>query len=134
MPFVNNLVLLEGFVAGDFKRIGENGPAVGQLSVSKRVKDKDTKEYVTKYDYFDLKGWGAARDVMAGLSDGTPVIMSGALDRESWEDKETKKTVYKTVVLVNTIAPRPVVSDKGAPTGFDGPPAVKSSSGDSWDF
>jgi hypothetical protein len=30
MPFVNNLVLLEGFIAGETKRIGENGPAVGQ--------------------------------------------------------------------------------------------------------
>lgn len=133
MPFVNNLVLLEGFVAGDFKRIGENGPAVGQISVSKRVKDRDTKEYVTKYDYFDLKGWAQARDAMASLSDGTKIIVSGALDRESWEDKETKKTVYKTVVLVNTIAAMPVVTEKGAPTGFDGPPAVKSS-GDTWDF
>lgn len=132
MPFVNNLVLLEGFVAGEFKRIGENGPAVGQISVSKRVKNRDTKEYETKYDYFDLKGWSQARDVMSSITDGTPVIVSGVLDRESWEDKETKKTLYKTVVLVNTITPRLVASDKGAPS-FDGPPAVKSGGGD-WDF
>lgn len=130
MPFVNNLVLLEGFIAGEFKRISENGPAVGQISVGKRSKNKITNEYETKYDYYDLKGWGQVRDVMASISDGAPVVINGQLDRESWEDKDTKKILYKTVVLVNTIAVRQVATDKGAPTSLDAP--VKS--GDAWDF
>jgi single-stranded DNA-binding protein len=116
MPFVNNLVLLEGFVAGEFKRIGENGPATGQISVGKRVKNKQTNEYETKYDFYDVKAWGAARDAMAGISDGTKVIVSGQLDRESWEDKETKKTRYKIVVLVNTISEIPKTGD--GPSSF----------------
>jgi single-stranded DNA-binding protein len=129
MAFVNNLVLLEGFVAGEFKRIGDNGPAVGQISVSKRVKDQATKEYVTKYDYFDVKAWSPAREQMAGITDGTRIIVSGQLDRESWKDKTTEKTVYKTVVLVNTIAELPKIPDKDGPQGFE--PSNKK---DDWDF
>lgn len=130
MPnFVNNLVLLEGFLAGEAKRIGENGPAVGQISVGKRVKDKDTKEYVTKYEYYDIKAWGQARDTLAGISDGSKIIVSGSLDRESWKDKTTEKTVYKTVVLVSTIAELPKLD--GGPAEFDSKPAAKSQD---WDF
>lgn len=122
-------------MAGDAKRIGENGPAVGQISVSKRIKDKDTKEYVTKYDYYDIKGWGEARDKMAGISDGTKIIVSGQLDRESWEDKETQKMKYKTVVLINTIAELPTIGGNDGPQDL-GPPAAKPKSavGDPWDF
>jgi single-stranded DNA-binding protein len=128
MPaFVNNFVVLEGFLAGETKRIGENGPGVGQISVGKRVKDKDTKEYVTRYEYFDLKAWAQARDALAGLSDGARIIVSGSLDRESWKDKTTEKTVYKTVVLVNTIAELPKMSD--GPSNFE-PKEPKAD----WDF
>lgn len=134
MPFVNNLVLLEGFMAGECKRIGENGPAVGQISVSKRVKDKETKEYVTKYEYFDFKAWGEPRDRLAGMSDGMKILISGQLDRESWEDKETKKTKYKTVVLVNTIAELPSVGGNDGPQDL-GPPTTKSkSTTQEWDW
>lgn len=129
MPFVNNLVLLEGFVAGETKRIGENGPGVGQISVSKRVKDPDTKEYVTKYEFFDFKAWGQPRDVVAGLTDGEKIIISGQLDRESWEDKTTKKKVYKYVVLINTIAVLPKVGD--GPASFQ---EVEVAPTVDWDF
>lgn len=131
MPsFVNNLVLLEGFLAGEPKRIGDNGPAVGQISVGKRVKDPATKEYVTKYDYYDIKAWGQARDTLAGISDGTRIIINGALDRESWKDKTTEKIVYKTVVLANTIAELPKLGD--GPTTLGGKPP-KDNTVD-WDF
>jgi single-stranded DNA-binding protein len=131
MAFVNNLVLLEGFIAGETKRIGENGPAVGQVSVSKRVKDKATKEYVTTYDFIDIKAWGEARDKLAGYTDGTKVIVSGQLDRESWEDKTTQKKVYKTVVLINSIAELPKMDD--GPSGFE-PQDAKAPAADTWDF
>lgn len=129
MAFVNNLVLLEGFLAGEVKRIGDNGPAVGQISVGKRVKDPSTKEYVTKYEYYDLKAWSQARDTLAGMSDGTRIIISGSLDRESWKDKTTDKTMYKTVVLVNTIAELPKLGD--GPAGFESKPKAPPAD---WDF
>lgn len=134
MPFVNNLVLLEGFLAGETKRIGDNGPAVGQISVSKRIKDKETREYVTKYEYFDIKGWGEARDKMAGLSDGMKIILSGQLDRESWEDKETKKTIYKTVVLVNTIAELPKIGGQDGPQELPPPSSRSKPANQEWAF
>lgn len=115
-------------MAGDPKRIGDNGPAVGQISVSKRVKDSATKEYVTKYEYYDFKAWSPAREVLAGLTDGQKILISGQLDRESWKDKTTDKTVYKTVVLVNTIAELPKIPEKDGPQSLD--PAPKAD----WDF
>lgn len=131
MPFVNNFVYLEGFLAGDPKRIGDNGPAVGQLSVSKRVKDSATKEYVTRYDYIDFKAWSPARETLAGLTDGQRVVISGQLDRESWKDKETQKDRHKLIVLINTAAELPKLPDKDGPQGFE-PSNQKAA--DDWDF
>lgn len=130
MPFVNNFVLLEGFLAGDPKRVGDNGPAVGQISVSKRVKDSSTKEYVTRYDYYDFKAWSPAREVLAGMTDGQRVIISGQLDREKWTDKETQKDRYKLLVLANTVAELPKLPDKDGPQGFEPSAAPKVD----WDF
>lgn len=118
MAFVNNLVILEGFVAGAPKRIGDNGPAVGQISVGKRVKDKDTNQYVTKYDFFDLKAWGQTREDFMKKEDGDKIIVSGQLDRESWKDKTTEKNVYKTVVVVNSLGSLPKMASE-APKSKD---------------
>lgn len=103
MAFSSNLVILDGFLAGTPEKRGDNGPVIFQVSVGKRVKNKESQQYETKYQYIDCKCWGDLRDVMAGYTDGQRVIGVGSLDREEWEDKETKKKRYKLVVLVDSL-------------------------------
>lgn len=103
MAFTSNLVMLDGFMAGTPEQRPNNGPCIFQLSTGRRVKNKETGQYETKYQYIDCKAWGDLRDILAGITDGQHVLLVGSLDREEWEDKETKKKRYKLVVQADTI-------------------------------
>lgn len=103
MPFISNLVMLDGFMAGTPEQRPNNGPCVFQISVGRRVKNKETQQYETKYQYIDCKAWGDLRDILAGITDGQHVMAIGSLDREEWKDSATDKNRYKLVVQVDSI-------------------------------
>ena len=57
-----------------------------------------------KTNFFDIKCWGKlAEFVQQWLKKGTQVIVSGTLDQEKWNDKETGKPRTKIIITAKSI-------------------------------
>lgn len=95
----NNFVKLKGKITKDIvfgKTKGENDWARGNLAVESSYKAKGKKG---KMCYIDFTCWGDnALFLSSSFGKGSAIIIEGELDLSSWEDKETKKKVYKHAV------------------------------------
>lgn len=105
-----NTVTISGNVTRDPElRFTPNGKAVAQFGVAVSKKTGD-KEYTS---FFDVKCWGAiAEGAAQNLRKGSPVIVSGELQQESWDDKQTGQKRSKVVITAFTVG-RIAFKDQG---------------------
>lgn len=91
-------------------RYTPNGFAILEFSVasSKRVKKGDG--YENKSRYYECKVFGDRAEKLgaklaegAGLVKGTRVFVTGDLDQETWDDKQTGQKRSKFVVAVDKV-------------------------------
>ena len=99
-----NLVQLMGNMTRDpeIKSL-QSGAKVCSCSIAtNRVwKDKNTGEKKQEVEFHNLVVWGALADVFERyVKKGHPIYVSGSLQTQSWEDKETGKKMYRTEVNV----------------------------------
>jgi len=107
-----NVVILEGNLTRNPElRYTPNGKSVCDfgLAVNEKYKDKE------KTHFFDITTWGPTADACdCYLTKGSRVTVSGKLQQESWEDKETgqKRSKVKIVALNVSFGPKKDTEEK----------------------
>lgn len=98
----NNVTIAGNLTRDPELRYTPKGTAVCKfgLAINRQWKDESgaKKEAVT---FIDVQAWsGAAETIAQYCKKGRPLLVSGRLDVESWEDKETKKERSKVFVTL----------------------------------
>jgi single-strand DNA-binding protein len=96
-----NHVIIKGNLTRDPEtRFTPSGQSITNftVAVSKQWKN-DAGEKMEKTAFIDVKFWGKGGEVVAKhLNKGSPILIHGELDQESWEDKTTNQKRSKIVV------------------------------------
>ena len=104
---VNNITILGNITRDPELRFTPSGTAVVNfgLAVNRNVQNKDSGEWETEADFFNVTAWyKLAENCAESLTKGDRVLVSGRLSQDSWEDKEAQKR--STVkIIANVIAP-----------------------------
>lgn len=99
---MGNRVTMDGYVQGqpETRYVGANQTAITKFKIRvPRPKRKDGEKAPS--DFFRVESWGSA----AGqLADRDPVMVSGRLEEQSWDDKTTGEKKYATVIVADTVA------------------------------
>ncbi len=104
---VNNITVL-GNITRDLElRFTPSGTAVANfgLAVNRNVQNKNSGEWETQVDFFNVTAWyKLAENCAESLSKGDRVLVSGRLSQDSWESKDgQKRSTVK--IIANVIAP-----------------------------
>lgn len=90
----------------ELKFVG-NGTALANLTVASEYRFKKGEDWEGQTSFFDVVVWGAqAEEVAAALASGgkgVPVVVSGRLEQQTWEDKEGGKR-SKIVLVADEVA------------------------------
>jgi single-strand DNA-binding protein len=119
-----NNVTLAGRLTRDpeLKFVGQKGTALCNFSIA--VNEKTGDKEVT--NYFDCKCWsGVAEAATSALHKGSPVVVVGRLDQETWDDKQTGAKRSKIVVIASVVAIPLFKKADGAPVQPAPTPAPK---------
>lgn len=100
-----NLVIIKGNITRDpeLKYI-PSGKAICEfgIAVNKTWKN-DSGEKMEKVTFLDVKFWGKGGEVVAQhFTKGKPILITGELDQESWDDKATGQKRSKLVINANS--------------------------------
>lgn len=100
-----NLTVLMGHLTRDpeVRFVGGNNTAIcsATIAVSKKMKNKQTGQWSEKTAFIDLKIWGSSGERFAEwFQKGSALLVSGELEQESWDDKQTGQKRSKLVVNV----------------------------------
>ncbi len=96
-----NQVILIGRAGKDpeIKKVGQNNTSVATFSVCTSEPIPGRKDDY-KSTWHNIKCWGKVADIAyEEIRKGDEVFIKGKIDVESWDDKNTDKKVYKTVVV-----------------------------------
>ena len=106
----NQVTLMGNLVRDPEIKFTDTGNPVGSFSIALNDtwKDKqgERQEYV---NYIDCEVWGkTAESISEYFKKGDPIIISGSLKQQRWQDKETDQKRSKVVVRVHgfTFIPR----------------------------
>lgn len=100
MAYLNNVQLIGNLGADpDLKVVGDNRPlATFSLATTRRWKDRDG-EPLEKTHWHRIVAWGRQAELVGQLLEkGRLIYLEGELEPQSWEDKETGETRYRTQV------------------------------------
>lgn len=104
---VNNITVLGNITRDPELRFTPSGTAVANfgLAVNRNVQNKNSGEWETQVDFFNVTAWyKLAENCAESLSKGDRVLVSGRLSQDSWESKDGQKR--STVrIIANVIAP-----------------------------
>lgn len=98
-----NKVILMGNLTRDveLRYVGDN-VAVTDVSLAINDKYKKGQEWVEEVCYVDAVLWGKTAEVAAEyLSKGSPLLVEGKLQQESWNDKESGAKRSKLKIKVD---------------------------------
>jgi len=111
MRYSQNIVVLSGLVGRDpeLKHVGQNNNAMCTfgLATTEGYKDRNG-EWQNKTTWHDIKCWRkTAEEAALKIRKGDTVTVFGKLDKESWEDKDTQKKMYKASVVIDSFTVQP---------------------------
>lgn len=95
-----NFVVLSGTLADAPRQIATQKGSMGVSFRLKTVREYGGKEYSA---HISVKHFGDAAQAVLASAQGTPLVVSGRLELDSWEDKAGQKH-YETVVKADTVA------------------------------
>lgn len=98
-----NTVVVEGNLARPPEQSG-NGPIKFSICWNARKKDDASGEWTSIPNWFDVISWDREQVAAAGLDKGTRVVVTGRLQQDTWEDKETGQKRSKVVVVADNVA------------------------------
>lgn len=119
-----NIVIIRGNLTRDVElRYLPNGTAIGSFGVAVNRKWKDDagnqKEEVS---FFDVDAWGKTAETIAQwFRKGSPILITGRLKQETWDDKQTGQKRSKVKIVLDRF--EFCGETKGAGAGVQHPPA-----------
>jgi single-strand DNA-binding protein len=106
MPSFNQVVLVGNLTRDPELRYTPGGAAVCEfgLAVNRKWKNKQTGEDKEEVAFIDCVGWGRTAELLAEyVHKGDPLLVSGRLTQDRWEDQQTGKARSKIKVTVETM-------------------------------
>jgi single-strand DNA-binding protein len=119
MPRSVNRVTLLGNLGKDPEvRYTQSGTAVASFSIATSSSFKDKQDqWQEKTEWHNITAWARLAEIAKEyLHKGSKVYIEGRLETQSWEDRDTKKKMYKTVIVVGEL----VMLDKKEEGGGNG--------------
>jgi single-strand DNA-binding protein len=116
-------------------RFTQGGTAICTFSVASNYRFQKDGDWEEKVSFFDVTVWGQNGEQVASVlgsnGKGAPVIVSGRLEQQTWEDKEGGGTRSKVVLVADEVGiltrgidswERKAPSGNGAPQRSTGRP------------
>lgn len=100
-----NLVIVKGNLTRDPEmRYTPKGAAITNISIAvNEVWTDDQGEKHEKVHFFDVDVWGKRAEVVAQyFYKGKPILITGKLKQETWDDKETGKPRSKIKIVMDS--------------------------------
>lgn len=113
-----NIVVLKGNITRDaeLKRVGQTNIPLCKLGLAVNIYSKPKpgeQKPEAEVCFVDVVCWGELAERIGSLRKGEGVIVNGKLKMESWQDKNTGKTINKHVIQAQTV--EPIVRQAPAP-------------------
>jgi len=100
-----NLVVIKGNLTRDPEmRYTPKGTAIANISIAvNEVWNDDQGEKHEKVHFFDVDVWGKRAEVVSQyFYKGKPILVTGKLKQETWDDKETGKPRSKIKIVMDS--------------------------------
>lgn len=76
------------------------------VAVNRRWQNKQTQEWEEQVSFIDCTAWGTlGENVAESLEKGARVIVTGRLEQQSWDDKDTGQKRSKVQIVVDSMGP-----------------------------
>ena len=106
MAIDNNVTISGNLVADPELRYTNNGATICGLRMAVNRRWMKNGEWEEETSYFDVTAWSQlAENCAASLTKGMRVNVSGRLEEQRWEDKETGDPRRKVVIIADEISP-----------------------------
>ena len=95
-----NMVVISGTLADTPRQIATQKGSIGASFRLKVIREYNGREFSSHYT---CKHFGEAAQAVLSSAPGTPLLVTGRLDVDSWDDRSGQKR-YETVVKADTVA------------------------------
>ena len=104
---VDNTVNVSGNLVADPEiRYTNNGATICAMRVAVNRRWNKNGEWEEETSYFDITAWAQLAENCAGsLTKGMRVNVSGRLEEQRWDDKETNEPSRKVVIIADEVSP-----------------------------
>jgi single-strand DNA-binding protein len=99
-----NLVILKANLTRDVElHYLPNGTAIGSFGIAVNRKWKsESGEQKEEVSFFDVDAWGKTAETIAQwFRKGSPILITGRLKQETWDDKQTGQKRYKVKIVLS---------------------------------
>jgi len=104
MAVDNNIMVVGNLTADPEIRFTKNGAAVADLRMAVNRRWQKDGEWVEETSFFDVTSWAAmAENVADSLSSGQRIMVTGRLEEQRWEDKDSGDPRRKVVIVADDI-------------------------------
>lgn len=100
-----NLVIVKGNLTRDPElRYTPKGTAICTIGIAvNEVWNNEAGEKQERVHFFDVDAWGKRAETVAQyFYKGKPILVTGKLKQESWDDKETGQKRYKIKITMDS--------------------------------
>jgi len=131
-----NKVFLLGNIGKDPEiRATANGTMVASFGLATSERQKDaTGNWTDKTEWHNVIAYGKLAEIVRDyVKKGSKLFIEGRLNTRNWEDKDTKKKVYRTEIIVNELSllsGREEGSGGGGAGGYSRPASAPATSYD----
>ena len=99
-----NIVICKGHTTRDVEiRYLQNGTAIGSFGIAVNRKWKsEAGEMKEEVSFFDVDAWGKTAETIAQyFGKGSPILITGRLKQETWDDKQTGQKRSKVKIVLS---------------------------------
>jgi single-strand DNA-binding protein len=103
----NNVTVVGNVTRVPEMRFTPNGASVVSfgVAVNRRWQNKQTQEWEEQVSFFDVKAWAQLADnVNNSIDKGDRVVITGRLEQETWDDKDTGAKRSKVSIVADEVA------------------------------
>jgi single-strand DNA-binding protein len=106
MAVDNNVSIAGNLVADPELRYTKGGAAISSLRVAVNRRWNKNGEWEEETSFFDVTAWAQiAENCAETLTKGMRVVVTGRLEEQRWEDKETQEPRRKIVIIADEVTP-----------------------------
>tara|TARA_Y100001949_G_scaffold176380_1_gene189304 strand:+ start:6208 stop:6621 length:414 start_codon:yes stop_codon:yes gene_type:complete len=106
MAVDNNVSIAGNLVADPELRYTKGGAAISSLRVAVNRRWNKNGEWEEETSFFDVTAWAQiAENCAESLTKGMRVVVTGRLEEQRWEDKESGDPRRKIVIIADEVTP-----------------------------